>query len=58
MIKLFKTWLHDEKAATAVEYGIIAAGIGLTISGALFLFGDEMNTLLFERLPEALSGGS
>ncbi len=48
--------LNDKKGATAVEYGLIAAGISLTIAGAVFFFGDAMQAL-FETIADILNGG-
>lgn len=31
MMKIFKNFLADESGATAIEYGLIAAGISLAI---------------------------
>ena len=31
MIKIFKKFIADESGATAIEYGLIAAGISLAI---------------------------
>jgi len=44
------------KGATAIEYGLIAAGIALTIAASIFLFGDAIYSLLYEDLPGALNG--
>lgn len=44
------------KGATAIEYGLIAAGIALAISASVFLFGDAIYNLLYEDLPGALEG--
>lgn len=49
---LFKA---DERGATAIEYGLIAAGIAVAISAAVFTFGGDLNTL-FEDLGGALEG--
>jgi pilus assembly protein Flp/PilA len=37
-------FLKDETAATAVEYGIIAAGIAVAIIAALKGLGSKLNT--------------
>ena len=42
------------RGATAIEYGLIAAGIALTIAASLFAFGDQIYNLLYEDLPGAL----
>lgn len=44
--------------ATAIEYGLIAAGIAITISGAVWVFGDDLYTMFFETLPTILDGPS
>lgn len=35
----------DERGATAIEYGLIAAGIAVGISVVVFAFGDDLATL-------------
>lgn len=34
---------EDESGATAIEYGLIAAGIAVAIIAAVFAIGDELN---------------
>ena len=46
-----QSYLIKEDGATAIEYGIIAAGIAVVISGAVFVFGAEL-----EALFDGLSG--
>ena len=46
MRKLFafrEAYLKNEDGATAIEYGLIAAGIALAIAAAVFAFGDELS---------------
>lgn len=46
MKKLFawkEAYLKNEDGATAIEYGLIAAGISLAIVVAVFAFGDDLN---------------
>ena len=57
MRKLICLWLANTNGATAIEYGLIAAGISLAISGAVFAFGDAIYDLLYSALPDALEGG-
>jgi pilus assembly protein Flp/PilA len=38
----FRRFLRDEKAATAIEYGLIAAGIAVAIIAAVFALGDDI----------------
>ncbi len=51
-----RRWLHELHAATAIEYGLIAAGIALTIAGTIFVFGDTLHALYFSGLAGALDG--
>jgi pilus assembly protein Flp/PilA len=42
IISSVKYFLKSENGATAVEYGLIAAGIALAITLGVFGFGEEM----------------
>ncbi len=42
-LKKFKDFLADESGASAIEYGLIAALIGVAIIGGLNAFGDQTN---------------
>jgi pilus assembly protein Flp/PilA len=44
MVQLFKNFLADETAATAIEYGLIAAGISLAIIAVVNGIGSKLNT--------------
>jgi pilus assembly protein Flp/PilA len=44
MSKLFARFLNDESAATAIEYGLIAAGISLAIIAVVNGLGTNLNT--------------
>ena len=41
---LFKRFLADQSGATAIEYGLIAAGISLAIIAAVNGLGTTLNT--------------
>jgi pilus assembly protein Flp/PilA len=43
MLKLY-AFIRDEKAATAIEYGLIAAGISVAIIAAVNGLGTTLNT--------------
>lgn len=48
MKKLFawrEAYLRNEDGATAIEYGLIAAGVALAISVVVFTLGDEVRDL-------------
>lgn len=44
----------QEEGATAIEYGLIAAGIALAIAAAVVAFGDQLK-LLFEQMSTTLA---
>jgi pilus assembly protein Flp/PilA len=44
MSKLFARFLTDKSGATAIEYGLIAAGISLAIIGAVNGIGGSLST--------------
>jgi pilus assembly protein Flp/PilA len=43
MSKLFARFLNDESGATAIEYGLIAAGISLAIIAVVNGLGSNLN---------------
>ena len=44
MTKIVAKFWADESAATAIEYGLIAAGISLAIIAAVNTLGSTLNT--------------
>jgi pilus assembly protein Flp/PilA len=44
MWKYFRTFLKDESGATAIEYGLIAAGIAIAIIAVVNGLGTKLNT--------------
>jgi pilus assembly protein Flp/PilA len=45
MTNLFARFLRDDSAATAIEYGLIAAGIALAIITVVNGLGSNLNTM-------------
>ena len=45
-----REWLVQKSGATAIEYGLIAAGISVAVMASVFLFGDTLNNLFFSEL--------
>lgn len=45
MTTLFQRFRRDERGATAIEYGILAALIAVAIIGAVTLLGGNLSTL-------------
>jgi len=44
MTALFKNFTADQRGATAIEYGLIAALIAVVVIGALTSIGSTLNT--------------
>jgi pilus assembly protein Flp/PilA len=42
--KIVRSFLRDENGATAIEYGLIAAGIAVAIIVAVQTLGSNLNT--------------
>lgn len=54
----FKTaYLKKEDGATAIEYGLIAAGISLAIVAVVFTFGDDLTTV-FSSMETAMENAN
>ncbi len=51
MKKFLRMYRGEQGGATAVEYGLIAAGIALAIVSSVFLFGDSLETLFLDMQP-------
>jgi len=43
-MQLLKSFLRDERGATAIEYGLIAAGISVAIIVAVNSLGSNLNS--------------
>ena len=54
MKNLFSRFVSDESGATAIEYGLIAAGIAVAIILAVQSLGTKLNTV-FGSVSSALS---
>lgn len=60
MLKLLskiQAWKHSEDGATAIEYGLIAAGIAIAISAIVFTVGDNL-VALFTAVNADLAEGA
>lgn len=45
LLALKDAYLRKEDGATAIEYGLIAAGISLAIVAVVFTFGDKLESV-------------
>ena len=57
MKALLKRFAKDESGVTAIEYGLIAAGIGIAIITVVNSVGTSLNTI-FGRVATDLSGAA
>ncbi len=57
MQSLIKRFLKDSSGATAIEYGLIAAGISVAIIAVVNGLGSQLNTT-FGSISSQLGGGS
>ena len=53
-----QAYLTKEDGATAIEYGLIAAGIAVAIAAAVFLVGDDIEALFTDVSTELQNAGS
>ena len=49
----FRELLLDESAATAIEYAMIAAGIGTAIAATVFSLGTSVRDNLYQKISDA-----
>ncbi len=52
-----QAYKNNDDGATAIEYGLIAAGISLAIVAVVFTFGDQLETT-FTSMETAMSGAN
>ena len=45
-----RRFASDENAATAIEYALIAAGVGVAISSAVWTLGSEVKQNLYDKI--------
>ena len=45
LIALKAAYVNNEDGATAIEYGLIAAGIAVVISAAVLLVGEDLDAV-------------
>jgi pilus assembly protein Flp/PilA len=53
MVKMLRAFLRDESGATAIEYGLIAAGVALAIIPVITGMGTKLKTT-FSAISTAL----
>ena len=45
-----KRFCMDESGATAIEYGLVAAGVGVTVAGTVWSVGAKVKSTLYDKL--------
>ena len=55
LVAKFQAWVECKEGATAIEYGLIAAGIAVAISAVVFTFGEDLATM-FSDMAAKISG--
>jgi pilus assembly protein Flp/PilA len=51
---LLRRFGTDENGATAIEYALIAAGIGTVIASTVWALGDSLKTNFYDKLAAML----
>ena len=47
---LVRRFAADTSGATAIEYALVAAGIGVAVAGSVWKLGAEVKTTLYDKL--------
>lgn len=50
---LVRRFLNDDRATTAIEYAVIAAGIALAVSASIFAVGSAVKNSYFDNVVKA-----
>jgi pilus assembly protein Flp/PilA len=57
-IGVWRRFLADTSGATAIEYGLLAAGLGLAIMATVSATGQAIKTELYDQIGSALASMS
>ena len=52
--RLVRRFRADESGATAIEYALIAAGVGATIAATVYNMGTQIKTTLWDKIGGAM----
>ena len=53
-VRIVRWFLADQKGATAIEYALIAAGIGATIAATVYNMGSTLKTVWWDKIGNIL----
>jgi pilus assembly protein Flp/PilA len=56
LMNLLRTFAADESGTTAIEYGLIAAGIAAAVIATVNSVGSNMKAILYDKIGAALTG--
>ena len=56
MLKLINKFVRNEDGATAIEYGLIAAGIAVAIATVVFTVGTDLDAM-FQGVSDQIRDG-
>jgi pilus assembly protein Flp/PilA len=54
LLALLRRCLADERGATAIEYALVACGVGATIAATVFGFGSNLKTVFYDKIAALL----
>ena len=54
-VRQIERLLRDERGATAIEYGMIAGGVGVAIAAIVFSLGTSVKANLYQRVLDAFN---
>jgi len=52
--RLLRRFRADQSGATAIEYALIAAGIGATVAATVYNMGSTLKTTLWDKVGNAI----
>jgi pilus assembly protein Flp/PilA len=53
-VRLLRRFRADENGTTAIEYALIAAGIGATIAATVYNMGTTLKTVWWDKIAGAM----
>jgi pilus assembly protein Flp/PilA len=53
-LALVRRYLGDDRGATAIEYALVAAGVGAAIAATVFGFGSNLKTVFYDKIAALL----
>ncbi len=53
-IRLLRRFRADERGTTAIEYALIAAGVGATIAATVYNMGSTLKTVWWDKIGNAI----